>query len=143
MRIFLSAGEPSGDLHGANLLRSLRAIDPTVTAAGFGGEQMRPCHRDLYRAARKRRHGPEFGDETKVDCLGYGCPAGDGGMKHVRVVLTDRLGPGNALKSRDFLPEMVQHGIRRRMPIVSAPMHLAACDDVDPGDLLFQDCGLS
>jgi lipid-A-disaccharide synthase len=47
MRIFLSAGEPSGDLHGANLLRSLRALDPAVTAAGFGGEQMRQAGCDV------------------------------------------------------------------------------------------------
>jgi lipid-A-disaccharide synthase len=47
MRIFISAGEPSGDLHGSNLLRNLRAIDPAVTAAGFGGEQMRRAGCDL------------------------------------------------------------------------------------------------
>lgn len=47
MRIFLSAGEPSGDLHGANLLTALRGIDPTVTAAGFGGERMRRAGYDL------------------------------------------------------------------------------------------------
>src|SRR2546423_15521830 len=47
MRIFLSAGEPSGDLHGANLLHALRTIDPTVTAAGFGGERMRRAGYDL------------------------------------------------------------------------------------------------
>jgi lipid-A-disaccharide synthase len=47
MRIFLSAGEPSGDLHGANLLTALRGIDPTVTAAGFGGERMRQAGYDL------------------------------------------------------------------------------------------------
>src|SRR4051812_35755418 len=47
MRIFLSAGEPSGDLHAANLLRALRTIDPSVTAAGFGGERMRVAGYDL------------------------------------------------------------------------------------------------
>ena len=47
MRIFLSAGEPSGDLHGANLFHSLCALDPTVTAAGFGGEHMRRAGYDL------------------------------------------------------------------------------------------------
>jgi lipid-A-disaccharide synthase len=40
MRIFISAGEPSGDLHGASLLRALRQRRPDVEVAGFGGERM-------------------------------------------------------------------------------------------------------
>jgi lipid-A-disaccharide synthase len=40
MRIFLSAGEPSGDLHAANLIRSLRARRPDAQFVGFGGPQM-------------------------------------------------------------------------------------------------------
>jgi lipid-A-disaccharide synthase len=40
MRIFLCAGEPSGDLHGANLIRELRARRPDVECVGFGGERM-------------------------------------------------------------------------------------------------------
>jgi lipid-A-disaccharide synthase len=40
MRIFLSAGEPSGDLHGANLIRALQRLDPAVECVGFGGERM-------------------------------------------------------------------------------------------------------
>ena len=40
MRLFLSAGEPSGDLHGANLVRALRQLDPSLEYTGFGGEQM-------------------------------------------------------------------------------------------------------
>lgn len=40
MRIFFSVGEPSGDVHGANLIRALRAIDPTVECVGFGGDRM-------------------------------------------------------------------------------------------------------
>ena len=40
MRIFLSAGEPSGDLHGANLVRALRQRRPDVECVGFGGEHM-------------------------------------------------------------------------------------------------------
>src|SRR5262249_7138344 len=37
---FLSAGEPSGDLHGANLVRTLRRLRPDIECIGFGGEQM-------------------------------------------------------------------------------------------------------
>jgi hypothetical protein len=47
-----------------------------------------------------------------------------------------------ALERWDLLPEMVQHGVRRRMPIVGAAMHLAAGDDVDAGELLVEHCGL-
>jgi lipid-A-disaccharide synthase len=40
MRLFLSAGEPSGDLHGGNLVRALAQAFPGVECAGFGGENM-------------------------------------------------------------------------------------------------------
>jgi lipid-A-disaccharide synthase len=40
MRIFISAGEPSGDLHAANLIRSLRRCFPDARFTGFGGENM-------------------------------------------------------------------------------------------------------
>jgi lipid-A-disaccharide synthase len=40
MRIFFSVGEPSGDVHGANLIRSLRALQPNVECVGFGGDLM-------------------------------------------------------------------------------------------------------
>jgi lipid-A-disaccharide synthase len=40
MHIFVSAGEPSGDLHGANLIRALERHDPQVECVGFGGERM-------------------------------------------------------------------------------------------------------
>jgi lipid-A-disaccharide synthase len=40
MRVFVSAGEPSGDLHGANLVRALRRCEPGLAVDGFGGERM-------------------------------------------------------------------------------------------------------
>jgi lipid-A-disaccharide synthase len=40
MRIFISAGEPSGDLHGANLIQALRARVPGTEFVGFGGPRM-------------------------------------------------------------------------------------------------------
>jgi lipid-A-disaccharide synthase len=40
MRIFISAGEPSGDLHGANLTRALLRARPGIECVGFGGERM-------------------------------------------------------------------------------------------------------
>lgn len=40
MRIFVSAGEPSGDHHAALLVRAIRARRPDAECAGLGGEQM-------------------------------------------------------------------------------------------------------
>jgi lipid-A-disaccharide synthase len=40
MRIFISAGEPSGDLHGANLASALHQQDPNIECVGFGGPRM-------------------------------------------------------------------------------------------------------
>jgi lipid-A-disaccharide synthase len=40
MHVFISAGEPSGDLHGANLIRELKRLDTTVRLTGFGGDRM-------------------------------------------------------------------------------------------------------
>ncbi len=40
MRIFISAGEPSGDLHGANFIRAFRQLRPDVEFVGFGGDKM-------------------------------------------------------------------------------------------------------
>jgi lipid-A-disaccharide synthase len=40
MRLFISAGEPSGDLHGANLVGALKQLRPDVEVAGFGGQRL-------------------------------------------------------------------------------------------------------
>jgi lipid-A-disaccharide synthase len=40
MRIFVSAGEPSGDLHGSNLIRAMHQVDPALDLVGFGGDRM-------------------------------------------------------------------------------------------------------
>lgn len=39
-KIFFSVGEPSGDVHGANLIRALREKCPTLSVRGFGGDKM-------------------------------------------------------------------------------------------------------
>jgi lipid-A-disaccharide synthase len=39
-RIFISAGEPSGDLHGSGVVRALRARYPDATIEALGGPQM-------------------------------------------------------------------------------------------------------
>lgn len=40
LRILIITGEASGDLHGANLAKALKALDPGVTLAGVGGAAM-------------------------------------------------------------------------------------------------------
>jgi len=39
-RIFISAGEPSGDVHGANLIRAMARLHPNVEFVGYGGDRM-------------------------------------------------------------------------------------------------------
>ncbi len=48
MRIFLSAGEPSGDLHGANLIHALRARMPEAEFVGYGGPRMAEAGAHLH-----------------------------------------------------------------------------------------------
>lgn len=40
LKIFISAGEPSGDLHGSNLAKALLEINPNLELSGFGGSKM-------------------------------------------------------------------------------------------------------
>jgi lipid-A-disaccharide synthase len=40
MQVFLSAGEPSGDLHGSNLITALQNRWPELHTVGFGGSRM-------------------------------------------------------------------------------------------------------
>jgi len=46
-RIFLVAGESSGDTHGANLVRALRQSAPDLHCEGLGGEQMAAAGMEL------------------------------------------------------------------------------------------------
>jgi lipid-A-disaccharide synthase len=55
MRLFFSVGEPSGDLHGANLIRAIRAAHPDWEFVGYGGPRMAAAgcqlHTDLTQLA--------------------------------------------------------------------------------------------
>jgi len=55
MKIFFSVGEPSGDVHGANLIRELRRQCPQVECVGYGGPRMAAAgcqlHEDLTKLA--------------------------------------------------------------------------------------------
>jgi len=48
MRIFFSVGEPSGDLHGANLISRLREKSPEIECVGYGGPKMAAAGCDLH-----------------------------------------------------------------------------------------------
>jgi lipid-A-disaccharide synthase len=55
MKIFFSVGEPSGDLHGANLIRELRGRRSDIEFVGYGGPRMDAAgctlHEDLTQLA--------------------------------------------------------------------------------------------
>ncbi|OAV45471.1 lipid-A-disaccharide synthase [Lewinella sp. 4G2] len=40
MKYYIIAGEPSGDLHGSNLVKALRQLDPDAEMRGWGGDLM-------------------------------------------------------------------------------------------------------
>ncbi len=40
MKYYIIAGERSGDLHGSNLVKSLKAVDTAAILKGFGGDEM-------------------------------------------------------------------------------------------------------
>ena len=52
MTYYLIAGERSGDLHGANLIRAVRANDTTAQVRAWGGEQMEAAGATLVRHYR-------------------------------------------------------------------------------------------
>ncbi|MFD2570601.1 lipid-A-disaccharide synthase [Spirosoma soli] len=52
MTYYLIAGERSGDLHGANLIRAIRQHDPAAHCRAYGGEQMEAAGATLVRHYR-------------------------------------------------------------------------------------------
>ena len=53
MTYYLIAGERSGDLHGANLIRAIRQHDPKAVCRAYGGEQMEAAGATLVRHYRE------------------------------------------------------------------------------------------
>lgn len=53
MTYYLIAGERSGDLHGGNLIRSIRKHDPDARCRAYGGEQMQEAGAVLVRHYRE------------------------------------------------------------------------------------------
>ncbi|HAX61381.1 MAG TPA: lipid-A-disaccharide synthase [Elusimicrobia bacterium] len=48
MKIFISAGDPSGDLHGANLIKELKVQNPQVEVFGFGGSNIANAGAEIF-----------------------------------------------------------------------------------------------
>jgi lipid-A-disaccharide synthase len=46
-RILIITGEASGDLHGANLARALKQVDPSLSIVGIGGARMKAAGIDM------------------------------------------------------------------------------------------------
>jgi lipid-A-disaccharide synthase len=95
-RIFVSAGEPSGDLHGAGVVRALRARFPGAAIEAFGGPRMAaagatvlfpmerytvmgfaeilhkiPAHARLYRDLRRRFVAGRYDLAILIDYPGF------------------------------------------------------------------------
>lgn len=49
MRYFLIAGEASGDLHGSNLIKGIRSVDPNAQIRCWGGDLMQEAGAELVR----------------------------------------------------------------------------------------------
>jgi lipid-A-disaccharide synthase len=52
MRYYIIAGEASGDLHGSNLIRSIREQDPDAEIRAWGGDKMETAGADLVKHYR-------------------------------------------------------------------------------------------
>jgi lipid-A-disaccharide synthase len=52
-RIFIIAGEASGDLYGGNLVKAIRALDPSIYFLGVGGSHMKEAGVRLLRHAEE------------------------------------------------------------------------------------------
>ncbi len=48
MKLYIIAGERSGDLHGSNLVKTLKSINPAFSIRGFGGDEMKREGVDVF-----------------------------------------------------------------------------------------------
>ena len=58
MKYYLIAGEPSGDLHGANLIEGLKKADPEAGFRFWGGDRMAEAARCANARPTSRRSPP-------------------------------------------------------------------------------------
>ena len=47
-KLYIIAGERSGDLHGSNLTKALLGRDSSLSIRGFGGDEMKKAGVDIY-----------------------------------------------------------------------------------------------
>jgi lipid-A-disaccharide synthase len=52
MKLYILAGEASGDLHGSNLIKALKRLDPSVQCRVWGGDLMQEAGGDLVKHYR-------------------------------------------------------------------------------------------
>src|ERR1700675_4795507 len=52
MKYYIIAGEASGDLHGSNLIKELRKLDPSASIRCWGGDKMQEAGGDLVKHYR-------------------------------------------------------------------------------------------
>ena len=53
MKYFIIAGEASGDLHGSNLVKELKALDPEADIQGWGGDKMQAAGVEVQKHIRE------------------------------------------------------------------------------------------
>lgn len=53
MRYYMIAGEASGDLHGSNLIKELKALNPLIDIRGWGGDKMQEAGATIVKHYRE------------------------------------------------------------------------------------------
>ena len=53
MRYYIIAGEASGDLHGSNLIKELKALNPLIDIRGWGGDKMQEAGATIVKHYRE------------------------------------------------------------------------------------------
>ena len=52
MKYYIIAGEASGDLHGSNLIKEIKTLDPTASIKAWGGDLMQQADASLVKHYR-------------------------------------------------------------------------------------------
>ena len=51
-KLYIIAGEASGDLHGANLIKAMLKIDPSLEIRAWGGDKMEAAGAEIVKHYR-------------------------------------------------------------------------------------------
>jgi Lipid-A-disaccharide synthetase len=63
MKLYIIAGEASGDLHGSNLLKAIKSVAPDTQCRVWGGDMMQAAGGELV------KHYREFEDDIAQYCF--------------------------------------------------------------------------